>query len=945
MVKNKLKFEQILQSHKLKQNWLWAVKRFYKWRLLILAVLLFILSLGVPSVFAKVSAQTSIVQIQPRGLQLVQQAKRSYESGEFGQAAAIWQQAVSIFAAQGDILNQAMALSNLSLTYQQLAEWDKAEQASAESLNLLKKEESTPEKIRILAQSLDIQGQLQLTTGQLETALETWQQAANTYQQVGEGERMAQSLVNIAQVQQELGLYPRSCKTLLQALNLEKIVNCNALAKPDESEGKKQELLLSTLQQLPDSLIKATGLRSLGDFLRMAGNLNLSEQVLRVSLEVAQRLVYPEDISAAWVSLGNNLRVQKNKTEEALEAYQKASEQSTSSVIRFQSQLNRLSLLLEKKQYSKAQMLWSEVEEQIKYLPSNRAGIYARINLAQSLLCLKQLGLKNERPELSSPLVQQCYTSEEEVAKNAELPPAIDLSWSKINNKIDEILTVAIEQAKNLKDQRAYAYALGYRGGLYQQIGDLSLAEKFTREALSLTSSFKVPDIAYRWQWQLGRLLQAQAEEKRQSQNADPEAIAAYTSAFNTLQSLRSDLVVINPEVQFNFRDSVEPFYREFVEVLLQDEKPSQKQLEQARDAIEALQLAELDNFFREACVVVKQQKIDEFNSKSAVIYAIILKNRIEVILSLPKQELRRYSTREVQNIENILNELRKKLRIPRPSDQVKELSKQVYSWLIKPLEEDLKKHQEVRTLVFVLDGSLRNIPMAVLYDESEHKYLIEKKYALALTPGLRLLSPKNLPRQKLAVLTGGVSETRTIGDEMFPALENVEIELRQIRSVVHRGKDLLNPTFTKESFLKEIKSDTKFSIVHLATHGEFSSNPEKTFILTYDELLKRKQLNELLKTSGERKDRIIELLVLSACKTAEGDKRATLGLAGVAVRAGARSTLATLWRVSDRSTAEVMVKFYQELQDPKVTKAEALHKAQLDLFSKEKTLKRSKFQ
>ena len=166
--------------------------------------------------------------------------------------------------------------------------------------------------------------------------------------------------------------------------------------------------------------------------------------------------------------------------------------------------------------------------------------------------------------------------------------------------------------------------------------------------------------------------------------------------------------------------------------------------------------------------------------------------------------------------------------------------------------------------------------------------------------------------------------------------MANVEQELIEIRAVIPKGKDLLNDTFTKESFVKEINSNTQYSIVHLAIHAQFSSDPEKTFILTSDDPLKSQELKELLKTSGETKDKIIELLVLSACQTAQGDRRATLGLAGIAVRAGARSTLATLWQVNDLSTAEVMVKFYQELQNPNLTKAEALHQAQLALLSKE---------
>jgi CHAT domain-containing protein len=121
--------------------------------------------------------------------------------------------------------------------------------------------------------------------------------------------------------------------------------------------------------------------------------------------------------------------------------------------------------------------------------------------------------------------------------------------------------------------------------------------------------------------------------------------------------------------------------------------------------------------------------------------------------------------------------------------------------------------------------------------------------------------------------------------------------------------------------------------VVHLATHGQFSSKAEDTFILTWDDRINIKQLNNVLKTRDRRESSIIELLVLSACQTAVGDKRAALGLAGMAVRAGARSTLASLWSINDAATASFMIKFYQNLADNKVTKAEALRRAQLALL------------
>jgi CHAT domain-containing protein len=123
---------------------------------------------------------------------------------------------------------------------------------------------------------------------------------------------------------------------------------------------------------------------------------------------------------------------------------------------------------------------------------------------------------------------------------------------------------------------------------------------------------------------------------------------------------------------------------------------------------------------------------------------------------------------------------------------------------------------------------------------------------------------------------------------------------------------------------------------VHLATHGQFSSSAQDTFVLTWDDRIRANDFSELLRTTEGNRKHPIELLVLSACQTATGDERAALGLAGVAVRAGARSTMASLWIVSDEATSLLMSKFYQELTNKQETKAEALRRAQVAVLRDE---------
>ncbi|MGL5135906.1 MAG: CHAT domain-containing protein, partial [Planktothrix sp.] len=411
-------------------------------------------------------------------------------------------------------------------------------------------------------------------------------------------------------------------------------------------------------------------------------------------------------------------------------------------------------------------------------------------------------------------------------------------------------------------------------------------------------------------------------------QNQKEQAIAAYTEAVNSLKSLRKDLVAIDQNVQFSFRESVEPVYRELVDLILQS--PTQENLKTARELIESLQLAELDNFFQEACLdqKIKPQQIDQIDSQAAVIYPIILANRLEVIISIPDQPLKYYSTPIPQEqVETTLRRLRLSFQPIFSTKERVELSQQVYEWLLRAAEPDLKNNS-IKTLVFVLDGSLRNIPMAALYDGK--KYLVET-YNLALTPGLQLLASRSLKPNQLQTLTVGLSEAR----QGFSALPAVASEIQQIQENIPT-KVLLNQQFTRDAVQQQIQK-TAFPIVHLATHGQFSSKAEDTFLLTWESRINVKDLDYLLRSRQPGEQNPVELLVLSACETATGDQRAALGLAGVAVRSGARSTLATLWQVNDTSTASLMAQFYQELVQPQVTKAQALRQAQLKLLQQPK--------
>lgn len=812
---------------------------------------------------------------------LVEQGKKFYDSGRFTEAINLLEQAASKYQADGDKLNQAMSLSNISLAYQKLGQLEEAEKNINLSLQLL---QSLPKNIpknrltntsinipinKIYAQSLDIKGKLQFVQGRFQNAIVNWENSEKIYAHLDLQSSLIQSRINQAQAMQALGLFLKAQKTLISVREV--------------------------LDKQPDSALKSVGLRSLGDVLRIVGNVDESKKVLLKSLKIASSLKDNQEISETSISLGNIFRIEQDTASQtsAIKYYQQAANIAPSnSELGLQAHLNLLNLLVKTEEFNSAKELIPQINTEIQNLSVNRKSIYLCVNYAITLTKLKQK-IKVKTP-----------------------------SWLDVY----QILSTAIKQAKTIKDKRALAYALGSLGKVYEQTEQFDEAQTVTQKALNIANSIRAEDISYQLQWQMGRLY-------RQQRDID-KAIKYYHRAWKILKSLRSDLVAIDSNVQFSFRETIEPVYRQYVDLILKSKKNNiqgQKQLVLAREVIESFQIAAIDNFFNSACFnpkVILDNVVDKENLKAAIIYPIILPDRLEVIIKLPQSPLVNYSTSISKNtVEATIKKLRNDIEERKIGDDNQAEFHKLYNLLLQPAEKYLQKH-EINSLVFVLDGSLRNIPPAALYDGKQ--YLIEK-YSIAVSPGLQLYELKSLQKTNLNVLSGGLSEER--GN--FPKLDYVEQELQKIKSHVSNTKILLNQEFTTDAVEKQVNKKS-YSIVHLATHGQFSSNSDETFLLAYDQRIKVKELSQWLRNREENLEEPIELLVLSACETATGDNQAALGLAGVAIQAGARSTVASLWALNDASTAELMDNFYQELTKSNITKAQALRNAQLSLLKQE---------
>lgn len=471
--------------------------------------------------------------------------------------------------------------------------------------------------------------------------------------------------------------------------------------------------------------------------------------------------------------------------------------------------------------------------------------------------------------------------------------------------------------AQTLAEPRTVSFAQGYLGELYAAQNRRDEALQLTRQAIFSAQQAATADALYRWQWQAGRLLRDRGDIM--------PAIASYRQAVYQLQTIRQELG------QVSFRDSVGPLFFELADLLLRQaatmpaSTARQALLLEARDTVEKVKAAELTDYFQDNCVLALQARItgiDNLPPHTAALYPIPLPDRLELLLSLP-DGIRQFTVPVgTAALTETVREFRSQLET-RTAHHYLPHAQTLYQWLIAPLMTALAD-ADVDTLVFVPDGALRTIPLAALHDGQ--RFLVEQ-FALATTPGLTLTDLRPLTRSNVRLLLSGLTESV----QNFPPLPYVNEEIEEIQSL-YGGTVLENEEFVIPR-VEQALATTAYRIVHIASHGQFAGNVNDTFLLTYDGKLTLDRLEEVVSLSKYR-DQPLELLTLSACQTAAGDDRAALGLAGVAVKAGARSALASLWFINDAASKDLVTDFYDRLQQPQLSKAQALQQAQLALLT-----------
>lgn len=712
----------------------------------------------------------------------------------------------------------------------------------------------------------DSAGMVAFRAGNFRRAKQLWLADSQAYARLGDSSARGEALRGVGQSQLALGEYLASVETLRSALEI-------------AQENNQTEEIASILS-------------SLGNAYVVLGQDQAAEQVLTRAIVLAQKTQKPELAAGIMNNYGNQHAIQ-DAPEKALKAYAESARLARAArqpVQEAKAMANGARVALMADRYDYADQLLARVIQLNPALEDNYDRLYILSHVAKSFQQLAELSLDYKENSLV-----HAYAT----------------------------LSLALVLSKKLDDARAHSFALGNLGKLYQNENRIEEALYVTRRALRVAEQADAPDALYRWYWQEGQLQWVQG-------NAN-DAILSYRRAVAILEETRQESLLRYGSAMLYFRQVVAPVYLDLVDALLQsasrleDPVRSNQLVLEARATVEQLKAAELRNYFRNECVAelkAKETQLEQVSDSAAVIYPILLPDRIEILVSTTSG-LHRFNV--AITAEEMTTEIRRfRLLLEKRSDLrgVQSAAWQLYDWLIAPYQAMLTA-EKIDTLVFVPDGPLRTIPLAALHDGKD---FIIRNYSVVVSPGLWLTNAEPLDRANARLLLAGLSESV----QGFPPLAYVSKELESIRKM-YGGEFLLNENFTLAQVERKIDQGRP-TIVHIASHGQFTGNASNSFILAYDGRLSMEHLSGYIE-STQYGGQPLELLVLSACKTAAGDDRAALGLAGVGIKAGASSAMGTLWSISDEASAQLVTTFYQHLKDPHLSKAQALQKAQRQLL------------
>ncbi len=475
----------------------------------------------------------------------------------------------------------------------------------------------------------------------------------------------------------------------------------------------------------------------------------------------------------------------------------------------------------------------------------------------------------------------------------AEISPKSEI-WEKA-------LSVAI-QLDNLQYQ---SLAQGNLGENYLQQNNPQAALKAAWSAQLAASKIHDWQSLIRWHY-----LAAKSFEQLKDKDS---AIAQYKLAVATIKKLRQQLSgnPISPHLYF---DVVKPVLNDYLQFLFSVPSPP---LEEVISLQQLDQLGQLDNYFRVICQLDLKTPQKMIEKTEARIFFVELDESIHAVVQLSDSLLHYPLAIEPKQLRAQVKEWRVQL-MNADFEESFDNGLILYRTILAPLMPTLKAKQ-IEHLQLISNGVLKTVPLAALNDGK--KYLIEH-FALSYSLGLNNQVSPSLQRDFLPLIAG-----LTQGSPNFPnKLAFAEKEARQVQTLLG-GTILLDDTFSAQSLETQLQDDS-YQILHLATHASFSFVRERAFIETGTQTISLNQFESILKQRRSP----LQILVLSACQTAVGDRYSALGLLGVGLRNNIDVVVGSFWEVGDSSTSEQMKKLY-ELWKQGASLPEALRQVQLGLI------------
>jgi len=497
---------------------------------------------------------------------------------------------------------------------------------------------------------------------------------------------------------------------------------------------------------------------------------------------------------------------------------------------------------------------------------------------------------------------------------------ALQLAWMMFEE--------ARRVADSRGDRRSLARIAGFLAELYAIEGRWDETEALLERAWEASQSLPEDVLTYRWHWIAARAAWRRADLDRA--RSEYESAISSASAFRSAISRASETATLPVGVD---PDDFRLIQRELIELLVWEAegRPPARRGEawkEVRTRIDELRMTEIREYYRDPCLGIDAEGEDRVGAhaaapRTAALHVVVLPDRIELFLSRGDRIDRATTDVTMDAVDAVVDRFTSALQKPF-TPQYRSSARTLYDWLLAPFE-DVLAHEGIETLIFSATGRLGSIPFGALL--GENGFLIERFSVVASTGNTLSTDPPRITARPAIVAAGVATPEQTAS----MALPGVSKELAAIRSLTG-ATVLLDEDFEIKRLAETITREAP-SIVHIASHGRVGQGSEDGFVEAWEGELGFEELSRMIHRRTRSKDPV-DLLVLSACETATDLGLTDFGLAGVALRAGARGVVGTLWPVGDEATRRLMTEFYERLAEGSASKATALREAQRALLS-----------